>query len=178
MTPAERQAKFKAAHPEMAAIYNARYYEKNRERVNARNVAWREANPEKYRAQQRAWRKANPELVRANAQRWDHANRAKVSMRHAAYAAANRTKMSEIEGRRRTRALGNGVYAITQRDWNRLQERYRHACAYCGSAGTLQMEHVIPISRGGRHAIGNLVPACRRCNGSKGRKLLVEWRGL
>jgi 5-methylcytosine-specific restriction endonuclease McrA len=40
-------------------------------------------------------------------------------------------------------------------------------CAYCGAGGDLHIEHVVPISRGGGHAIGNIVPACESCNYSK-----------
>lgn len=38
------------------------------------------------------------------------------------------------------------------------------------------MDHVIPVVRGGRHAIGNILPACAACNGSKHAALLVVWR--
>ncbi|MEU4427510.1 HNH endonuclease [Actinoplanes sp. NPDC024001] len=37
------------------------------------------------------------------------------------------------------------------------------------------MDHVIPVALGGRHAIGNLAPACRGCNNSKNDDLLIEW---
>lgn len=43
----------------------------------------------------------------------------------------------------------------------------RPRCVYCGqSAGTA--DHVLPQALGGGHLIGNLVPACRPCNGAKG----------
>ena len=56
--------------------------------------------------------------------------------------------------------------------------QFNHQCAYCGSAGDLQVEHVIPISKGGGHHLGNIVPACRRCNYSKGDKLAHQWYSL
>lgn len=49
-------------------------------------------------------------------------------------------------------------------------------CAYCGSNEKLEIEHIIPISRGGNHSIGNTTKACRSCNSSKGDRLLMEWR--
>lgn len=49
-------------------------------------------------------------------------------------------------------------------------------CHYCGEPAET-IDHVIPKSRGGTDEPGNLVPACRRCNASKGTKLLSEWRG-
>ncbi|WP_203620386.1 HNH endonuclease [Streptomyces sp. SID8499] len=45
---------------------------------------------------------------------------------------------------------------------------------YCDAPGGT-VDHVIPLSRGGQHAEGNLVPACKSCNSSKGDKLLIEW---
>ena len=84
-------------------------------------------------------------------------------------AAIQRLKAS----RRTTEEMG----PFDERDWRRLLERWGHRCAYCGSrSGRLSMDHVIPLSRGGRHTIGNLLPACRSCNSSKGDSLLIEWR--
>ena len=48
---------------------------------------------------------------------------------------------------------------------------FDHACAYCGKpdhrADELELEHVVPISKGGAHHLNNIVPACRQCNHSK-----------
>ena len=53
--------------------------------------------------------------------------------------------------------------------------RFDHRCAYCGCSGDLEIEHVIPISKGGEHHLGNIVPACTRCNGSKRSKDAHQW---
>lgn len=45
--------------------------------------------------------------------------------------------------------------------------QFDHCCAYCGACGELHIEHVVPISKGGGHALGNIVPACETCNYSK-----------
>jgi 5-methylcytosine-specific restriction endonuclease McrA len=77
------------------------------------------------------------------------------------------------------RRAAETVGLVTERDWRRLVERFGGCCAYCGKhTARLSADHVVPLSRGGRHAIGNLLPACRRCNSSKGSKLLAEWRYL
>jgi 5-methylcytosine-specific restriction endonuclease McrA len=64
----------------------------------------------------------------------------------------------------------------------RVPERVIYAlrrlpCIYCGGQGGT-VDHVIPLARGGHHAEGNLVPACRSCNTSKAGRLLAEWRYL
>jgi len=72
------------------------------------------------------------------------------------------------------RALLSG--ATARRVPKRVLRRLRSAiCFYCGSKANT-VDHVVPLSRGGQHAEGNLVPACRSCNSSKADKLLIEWR--
>ena len=52
---------------------------------------------------------------------------------------------------------------------------FDHHCAYCGAAGDLHIEHVVPISKGGPHAIGNIIPACKDCNFSKTNHDAESW---
>jgi 5-methylcytosine-specific restriction endonuclease McrA len=77
---------------------------------------------------------------------------------------------------RRVRQKALASYAITDRDWRRLCQRYDNRCAYCGEQRPLQRDHIIPVTRGGQHSIGNLIPACKRCNLSKMDKFIMEWR--
>lgn len=66
---------------------------------------------------------------------------------------------------------------VTSRDLYRLIARFRGRCAYCDTLPQyLEIDHVIPLSRGGRHAIGNLLPACRTCNRRKNARFVSEWR--
>lgn len=40
-------------------------------------------------------------------------------------------------------------------------------CHYCGNrfpADQITMDHVVPLSRGGKSRRGNVVPCCRECN--------------
>jgi 5-methylcytosine-specific restriction enzyme A len=51
-------------------------------------------------------------------------------------------------------------------------------CYYCNEkVGTdnLTMDHVVPISRGGKSKKGNIVPACKECNNKKKYLLPIEW---
>jgi len=51
-------------------------------------------------------------------------------------------------------------------------------CYYCGSTTAhrdLTMDHLIPLSRGGRSTKDNLVPSCKDCNTKKKTMLPVEW---
>jgi 5-methylcytosine-specific restriction endonuclease McrA len=51
-------------------------------------------------------------------------------------------------------------------------------CYYCSSRVAYQqltMDHLVPLSRGGRSTKDNLVPSCKECNNKKKTMLPVEW---
>lgn len=51
-------------------------------------------------------------------------------------------------------------FSIYKRDGNR--------CCKCGSRYNLEIDHIIPISRGGKSTYDNLQTLCHRCNAEKG----------
>jgi len=51
-------------------------------------------------------------------------------------------------------------------------------CHYCGRKTVFReitMDHVVPLSRGGKSTRNNLVPACKTCNSRKKSMLPLEW---
>ena len=59
-----------------------------------------------------------------------------------------------------------------------LREIQRGVCHYCGKKvgrDHLTMDHVLPLSRGGKSRKGNVVPACKDCNNKKKYLLPIEW---
>lgn len=49
------------------------------------------------------------------------------------------------------------------------------ACAACGSTGKLEIDHKVPIVRGGSCEASNLQALCVECNRRKGRKTMEEF---
>lgn len=103
---------------------------------------------------------------------WYERNKDKAIVDNKNWREQNPAKVLNANHLRRTRKLKNGLFLVTVKELNKL---YSSACVYCGSEDGIQMDHVVPLSRGGRHSIGNLVPACSKCNLSKGNKYLAEW---
>jgi 5-methylcytosine-specific restriction endonuclease McrA len=57
-----------------------------------------------------------------------------------------------------------------------LLEKWGRKCAYCGAANVpLQIEHIVPKSRGGSNRIDNLAIACGPCNQRKGNNTADEF---
>lgn len=54
-----------------------------------------------------------------------------------------------------------------------IYERDGHRCRYCGISGqnvALEIDHIIPISKGGKSTYNNLQTLCHKCNYEKGNK--------
>lgn len=85
-------------------------------------------------------------------------------------------KWQAANRRRAERMRANGVFVISDRDVRRMVVRFRGLCAHCAERPFQEVDHVVPLARGGRHSIGNLLPSCAACNRSKQARLLVEWR--
>jgi hypothetical protein len=57
-----------------------------------------------------------------------------------------------------------------------LLEKWQRRCAYCGNKDVpLQIEHIVPKSRGGSDRASNLTLACEPCNVRKGRQTAEEF---
>jgi len=69
-------------------------------------------------------------------------------------------------------------------------QRDRHTCQYCGRQPPeveLEIDHIMPVARGGTDDFENLLTSCRECNSGKSAKLIErftqghtkeEWREL
>jgi 5-methylcytosine-specific restriction endonuclease McrA len=57
-----------------------------------------------------------------------------------------------------------------------LLEKWGRTCAYCGATGVpLQVEHIVPRSRGGSDRVSNLCVACETCNQAKSNCTAAEF---
>lgn len=134
--------------------------ERNREAKRARDRAIYAASPEKYKARRRAHYRRDPARNNANVAKWKAANHDRV----VAY------------GEKRRAAKMGAAGGVTADEWAAIQTDFGHRCAYClRQDGRLTQDHMIPLSRGGKHCVANIVPACRSCNPRKGASTPLEW---
>lgn len=60
-------------------------------------------------------------------------------------------------------------------------KRDNFTCQYCGAHGegvVLEVDHIIPISKGGTSDMGNLITACFDCNRGKGSDLVTDKQAM
>lgn len=133
---------------------------------------WRARNPDKVKAYNEK-RKLHPERYRNSTKKWEAENRARRTELARIWRKNNPERWSAIAIRtQKKRLAANG-------DSNHIQIASRmayhgHKCIYCGGPFE-EIEHMIPLSRGGTNWPANLAPSCLSCNRSKGTKTVWEF---
>jgi 5-methylcytosine-specific restriction endonuclease McrA len=139
---------------------------KDPERQRAYGRDWIKRNPEKARAAMRRWRAAHPEKRDANNRVYYRRHREQVLAQSAQYhrdhPEVGRARWQNYRARKRA---AEGSFTATE--WLALVELYGGRCAYRGEEGPLEVDHRIPLARGGSNRIENILPACRGCNAEK-----------
>ena len=85
-----------------------------------------------------------------------------------------RRKLSGFAKSHNRRARDHGVYgSIGRQDWINILVKYNFSCAHCLSTevvtkrGGLQLDHIIPLSKGGLNLAENIQPLCEPCHNLK-----------
>lgn len=151
---------------ERKRIYDRERYPTVREETIRRACDWYWENQDRKKVYDVRYRHANQDRI--NAYRRDlYAQK----MEDESY----RQAMSSSSQRYIARKRGLTGHAVRVEDMMKISRRYGGLCAYCSDLAC-EWDHVIPLSRGGAHQIGNLVPSCRTCNASKSTKTPSEWK--
>ena len=82
---------------------------------------------------------------------------------------SGRAKYSELRTKRRAR-IRNAEGVTTANDFTVIKSVLGDNCLCCGSSENIEMDHVVPISRGGCNWPSNFQPLCVHCNRSKATK--------
>ena len=66
---------------------------------------------------------------------------------------------------------------LRQSQWwkRRCAKGHCHYCSRRIAAAELTMDHIVPVARGGKSTMGNVVPACKSCINKKKQLLPMEW---
>ena len=83
------------------------------------------------------------------------------------YRKTEKYKAVHVTSNRNRRGLKSNGTGVTTKQWNEILRRYNFRCAYCGTQDNMTMDHVVPLSKGGKHSPSNVVPACACCNSKK-----------
>lgn len=155
--------------------YDKQNYIIKRDKILAQTKAYAAANKDSIRAYQKEWRSNNKKKISSKNKRNYLARKDHYDNYRAEWRIKNRLKWNGYRSTRRMREKENGIFFITAKEYRKLE---RDSCFYCGSYENPTIDHVVPIVRGGKHSIGNIVVACKSCNSQKNAKTITEWRKL
>lgn len=178
----EFMRKWRQENPELNAERRKR---ENPDLRRQRARHWRERHPKEAKSRAKAWRKANRDVEAARQRRWRRSPYGKEAYKAAIrkWTLANPELAEGVRLRRaKAEAEGSATPELIAAKW----EASDKTCCLCLKPidETLQspdpmsfsLEHLTPISRGGRHDIDNIGFAHRVCNSSKGNRTLEEFR--
>lgn len=157
----EYMEKYKKENKDSISSSRASYYKDNKEHILHTNKEWVKNNKDKHD-------KYVKEYIKLNRKR----------------------KLKYIKEYRKTEK-GKAVYTnsnfkrrmlvrdsdVTSDDIMRLKKS-TNTCYWCGNSLSLKMPHIdhyIPLSKGGKHIMSNLVVSCEKCNLSKNAKDPIEF---
>lgn len=142
----EDRAQYERDNAEKIRKRKQKYYLKHKKKINTRNKKWHEENKER---------------AQATCKKWEERNRGK----RASYSQKRRAIKRDVDDGTVTPEIARALYE-------------EEICCYCKKFVEREdrhMEHIHPLSRGGKHTITNIRMACVTCNLSKGNMLLSEY---
>jgi 5-methylcytosine-specific restriction endonuclease McrA len=150
--------------------YDQERYQANRDAIIDKSKAHYWANPQKKSEYDRDYRLQNQEKIRSDKKQWFQSWKTDYPFDAIAKRMNDRNRQFAPDKR----------YRFTATDISKLLARHNYKCFYCperfSNITELEMEHVMPRSRGGKNSISNIVPSCYDCNRQKSYRTVMEYR--
>lgn len=171
------------AHKEELKTRRAAYYKAHREEERARHAAYRATHKEEIKARNATYYRAHREELKARQIAYNNAHKEKMNAIAAAWHAKHRDKRAAYNAARRA-LLANALASMSATEKAKIDEIYYKAanapkvrCYLCGKLipkGHRHVDHIVPLSKGGKHVPSNLAIICDKCNLHKATKLPQE----
>jgi 5-methylcytosine-specific restriction endonuclease McrA len=183
--------RYEQANREHVDNYRKEWREANKDKLHAKTMAWRAANRERWDEAAREWQRANKEHVAAKRSEWYQANvdRRRLTNKvwrqenleqtkivKKVWLSANKLRTRVYTENRRVRKLANGG-SHTPEQIEELYTKQHERCVGCNKSirKHYEIDHIIPITRGGSNDISNIQLLCLPCNRGKHNKMPEKW---
>lgn len=158
----ERARIFAQKNPDKRRKYGRDHYHRYRDEYIAEHHAMTDEERQREKERLREFRRqaaTNPE--------WHERRRQSARALYRRNPAKNLAKIHK----RRALVKSNGG-TFTAQEWSELCAKYDHRCLACGRKRRLTIDHVVPVSKGGRNDISNIQPLCFQCNRIKQARII------
>jgi 5-methylcytosine-specific restriction endonuclease McrA len=167
----EASKKYAKNNKEKRTKYRQKYYENNKESIKEQQKQYRETHNRS--EEHRAYRLKNKKKISTKAKEYREKNKERIKEKSKLYYQENKEKFFWHNAKRRSILRNASIYKITNKEKRKI---LNSICFACSTTENITIDHAIPLSRGGGHRIGNLIPLCMSCNRSKKNKTLTEWK--
>lgn len=153
-----------------------RRYRENKEQLKAQAREYYHKNKDKesFSNRRRKYRKENAEQIREYRAKYYRENKEFIRLKHKEYRKANPDVIHQQHARRRARIMGAFVENV---DRGEVLSRDDWTCGICGgeipknalpdSPLYPHVDHIVPLSRGGKHSYDNVQASHASCNMQK-----------
>lgn len=172
------------------SAFDREYYLRNQERIKAHQrskytptplklltdeekIIRRKASAARYREKNRDMLR-NASLTRYHSIMTTDPERIRKLRREYAKTPYGRAIYYSAQNRRRRQV----PYTQDSLDWIASIDWGVTCCTYCEDALATEIDHILPITKGGTGERENLTPVCRSCNARKGNLYLAEFLGF
>lgn len=175
----EYNRKYREEHLEYYQEYNRKWHKEHREFCLARSRKWHRENREYDLEYKRKWRKLREKERAEYQRRYRQENSEKANEYARRYGQQNPEKI-RLKTQRRQASVRNAEGTFVLAEWRAVKARFTH-CPGCDREFTYKLrhtiDHIVPLSRGGRHSVENIQALCGSCNSRKHTKTMEEWKG-
>jgi 5-methylcytosine-specific restriction endonuclease McrA len=161
------------ANKQLMNSYSRKSYQKHRDKKLHDQKLYSLANPEIVKATKKRYLENNPINRKESLAKYRKKNAKQILAEKRNYYGNNSEKWLGYAEIRNKRLKSN--FKVTTKEIIRLLQK---PCVYCQQNASVEIDHIIPLARGGQHRIGNLIGSCLPCNRSKNAKFIMEWRLL
>lgn len=167
----EKRRQYCKNKPEKIKNQKKEYYLKHKEYVKSKTKEYYFENIADIKIKSKEYRDNNFEKIKEKKKEYNTKNIEAVRERHRRYMKTEKGKLiaKNMKHRRRT---AEKIGDVTTEQLKNLYENTTH-CYWCNTKlkkEYINLDHYMPIAKGGLHTISNLVLSCSNCNKSKSHK--------
>jgi len=162
------------------AEYSAEYRKLNPESCLAQSIEWRKNNPGVSAKISKRWRDNNPGAQKESTRCYLLRNKEKAADTKKAWKQRNKEACRSHQQRRRAAKI-KSEGSHTAKDVALILINQQNRCANCSERladdgpEKYHVDHIFPLSKGGRDDPGNLQCLCPKCNKRKHAKDPIDW---
>jgi len=187
----ETRKEYQEKNKEELKEYHKNYAQKNKEELKSKSQIYREKNKEKIAARRRKYYLENKEHIIDRVKIYYRNNKESVQKYKRLYLIKNNDKQKAKNKKfrilfperyrayannytlRKKNAMGN----FSNNDIKNKLIKQNNKCYWCNCKldNKYQIDHIVPLSKGGTNYLENIAITCISCNASKSDKMPDEW---